>query len=66
MTKLEDIEKAVASLAPDELEKFRVWFEAFDGAQFDEKIERDAMSGRLDRLAERALTDFRSGRAREL
>ncbi|MEZ5890034.1 MAG: hypothetical protein R3D52_07105 [Xanthobacteraceae bacterium] len=66
MTKLEDIEKAVASLAADELEKFRAWFEAFDSAQFDEEIERDAASGKLDRLADQALADFRDGRAREL
>jgi hypothetical protein len=53
MTKLEDIEKAVTKLAPAELAKFRAWFEAFDAALFDEKIERDVRSGRLDRLADR-------------
>jgi len=66
MTKLEDIEKAVAQLAPAELARFRAWFAEFDAARFDEKIERDAKSGKLDRLAEQALSDFRSGRAREL
>ncbi|MFY9734272.1 MAG: hypothetical protein WAU59_01155 [Rhodoplanes sp.] len=66
MTKLEDIENAVASLAADELEKFRAWFEAFDSAQFDEKIDRDAANGKLDRMADQALADFRDGRAREL
>jgi hypothetical protein len=66
MTKLEDIEKAIATLAPDELAKFRAWFEAFDAARFDEKIARDAAGGRLDALAEQALADFRKGRAREL
>jgi hypothetical protein len=66
MTKLEDIEKAVAKLAPDELQRFRVWFEAFDAARFDEKIERDAKAGKLDGLADKALHDFRKGRAREL
>ena len=35
-------------------------------ARFDEKIERDAKVGKLDRLAEQALADFRTGRAREL
>jgi hypothetical protein len=38
----------------------------FDGARFDEKIQRDAKAGKLDRLAEQALIDFREGRAREL
>jgi hypothetical protein len=63
---IEDIEKAVSKLPPDQLAKFRAWFEEFDAARFDEKIERDAKSGRLDRLADQALDDLRKGRAREL
>jgi len=66
MSTLEDIEKALTELPPDQLAEFRAWFEAFDAARFDEKIERDAKAGRLDRLAEQALADFRAGRAREL
>jgi hypothetical protein len=63
---IEDIEKAVSKLSPDQLAEFRAWFEEFDAARFDEKIERDAKSGRLDRLADQALSDLRKGRAREL
>ena len=66
MITLEDIEKAVTELPTDQLAKFRAWFEAFEAARFDQKIERDAAAGRLDRLAEQALADFRGGRAREL
>ena len=63
---IEDLEKAVAKLPPDQLAKFRDWFEAFDAARFDQKIERNANTGKFDRLAEQALADFRKGRAREL
>lgn len=35
---IEDIEKAVSKLPPDQLAKFRAWFEAFDAARFDQKI----------------------------
>jgi hypothetical protein len=63
---IEDIEKAVATLKPSELDRFRAWFEAFDAARFDEKIERDAKGGRLDRQAEQAIAEFRKGQAREL
>jgi hypothetical protein len=66
MTTLEDIEKAVTELPADQLTKFRAWFEEFEAARFDQRIERDAKAGRLDRLAEQALADFRAGRAREL
>jgi hypothetical protein len=63
MTTLEAIEKALTELPADQLAEFRAWFEA---VRFDERIERDAKTGRLDRLAEQALADFRAGRAREL
>jgi hypothetical protein len=63
---VEDIEKAIAKLPPDQLAQFRVWFEEFDSALFDQKIRRDAVSGKLDRLAEQAIDDLRKGRAREL
>jgi hypothetical protein len=66
MSTLGDIEKAVVELPADELAKFRAWFEEFDAAHFDEKIEQDAKAGRLDRLAEQAIADFHAGRAREL
>jgi hypothetical protein len=66
MRTVEDIEQALAELPPDKLAEFRAWFETFDAARFDESIERDAKAGRLDRLAEQAVTDFRAGRAREL
>ena len=66
MTTLEEIEKAVAQLAPRELDRFRAWFEEFQAKRFDERIERDAQSGKLDRLADQAVADFRKGRAREI
>lgn len=66
MKTLDDIEKALSELPADQLAEFRAWFETFDAARFDEKIERDANAGRLDRLAALALADFRAGRAREL
>jgi len=63
---VEDIEKAVAKLTARELDRFRAWFDEFDSARFDAKIERDAQAGKLDRLAGAAVEDFRKGRAREL
>ena len=63
---IEDLEKAVAKLPPDQFAKFHAWFEEFDAARFDRKIERDAKSGRLDGMADQAIDDFRKGRAREL
>ena len=61
---LADLENAVSKLPPDQFAKFRDWFDAFDAARFDSKIERDAKAGELDRLADQALADFDKGRAR--
>lgn len=66
MTRLERLEQEIAELSPAELEKLRAWFAAFDGEQWDRQFERDAESGALDRLAEQALADHRTGRTRPL
>ena len=66
MTTVEDIEKAIEKLPPRELDRLRAWFEEFQAEQFDDKIARDAEAGKLDGLAEEAMSDFQRGRAREL
>lgn len=55
MRDIDDIAKAVAQLPPEELARFRAWFETFDAQQFDAAIERDALAGKLDTLADEAL-----------
>ena len=62
----EDIEKAVELLTPDELARFRAWFEQFDAQRFDQAIEHDARTGGLDALAEEALNAYRTGQTRDL
>jgi hypothetical protein len=66
MGNVESIEKAVEALPASELAEFRNWFAEFDAAAWDKQIESDASSGKLDQLAAEALSDFRSGSAREL
>ena len=66
MTKLEDIEKAIAELPPDDLAKLRHWLDQLDARLFDEKIERDAKSGKLDKLIAEARTNHEAGRRREI
>jgi hypothetical protein len=48
------------------LARFRAWFDRFDAARFDDKIERDLHDGRLDGLAEKAPSAHRDGRSRDL
>ena len=65
MTKIEDIEKAVEQLPPEELARFRAWFEEFDARLFDERIERDAEAGKLDELIAEARANHEAGRREE-
>ncbi|MCP5101729.1 MAG: hypothetical protein GY950_00035 [bacterium] len=66
MTTVHEIEKAVVNLPMPELDKFRTWFEKFDARVWDEQLERDAQSGKLDCLADQALKDLEEGRCTEL
>ncbi|RWH72321.1 MAG: hypothetical protein EOQ86_26680 [Mesorhizobium sp.] len=66
MSKLEQIEKSVAELSPEELKAFAAWFEALQADIWDRQIETDAKAGRLDKFAEQALADHRAGRTRSL
>jgi hypothetical protein len=65
MTKIEDIEKAVEQLSPEDLAKFREWFEEFEARVFDAKIERDAKSSKLDKLIAEARSNHAAGRREE-
>jgi mRNA-degrading endonuclease RelE of RelBE toxin-antitoxin system len=66
MTKLEEIEAAVAQLSPEELKQFRAWLDELEDRLFDERIERDAKAGKLDELEARARDDLKAGRVRDL
>lgn len=66
MGKIDEIEKEVQGLKPDELEAFRKWFWEFDAEAWDRQFEKDALAGKLDSLAEAALKSFKSGKCSEI
>ncbi len=66
MADTKDLENAVKALAPHDLAAFRRWFAEFDGAAWDEQIERDLASGRLDQLLAEAQSDRQAGGQRPL
>ena len=66
MTTIQQIETAVSNLPPEELAKFRAWFEEFDAAAWDKQFEKDAASGKLDEIAEKAIEDYKKGNFKEL
>lgn len=66
MTRVQKLEKKIRELTASELAAFRSWFEEYDAAQWDKQIKEDAITGRLDSLAEKALADHKAGRTKEI
>ena len=66
MTRLENVENHVAQLTSDELRAFRDWFAAFDAETWDRQIESDVRGGKLDQLADQALSDHANGKSTDL
>ena len=61
-----EIETAVRGLSPGELAAFTTWFEEFVATAWDQRFEADVSAGRLDKLGDEALTEFRAGRTTPL
>jgi hypothetical protein len=66
MLSIQEIEQAVSSLPREEFALFREWFDEFDARKWDTQFEADAKAGKLNKIAEQAMTDYRSGKAKEL
>ena len=62
MSTIQHIETAIRQLSPEDLASFRAWFAEFDAEAWDQQLEADVSSGRLDWLAEDAARDQREGR----
>ena len=62
---VEEIENLIVQLPLKQLNKFRVWYEKFDSDMWDEQIKKDAVSGKLDALANAAIVDHKAGRSKK-
>ncbi len=66
MITLKEIESVIKNLSKVDLSEFRAWFEEFDAKTWDKQFEEDASSGKLDKLAKQAISDFKAGKYKEL
>jgi hypothetical protein len=66
MDNVERIEQEIQALSQDELAQFRAWFLEYDWAAWDRQFERDARTGGLDALADKALSDHAAGKTTPL
>jgi DNA-binding PadR family transcriptional regulator len=61
-----EIEQAITELSPEELARFRQWFDEYYAQVWDKQIEEDAKSGRLDKLIAEADEDYNAGLSKPL
>lgn len=66
MTTLAEIEIAVTRLPKKDFSMFSDWFDTLRNKIWDREIEEDIKNGLLDSLADEALSDFNSGKCKEL
>ena len=66
MTKVEAIEKEIEALPPRDFARLREWFSERDWAKWDQEIEADAASGKLDFLVKEANEAKRYGKLKDL
>jgi hypothetical protein len=63
MGDVENLERQVKDLSPEELAAFRKWFLAYDWEVWDRQLEQDVAAGKLDALAEKVLRDHAAGKS---
>ena len=66
MQTIQELQSIVSQLSADELARFREWFDKFDAEVWDRQFEEDVKSGKLDRLANQAIADFKVGKCKQL
>ena len=66
MIRMEELEGQMKTLSSNELQELRAWLVEYDAEVWDRQFQDDAVSGRLDSLADQALKDFSEGRSTDL
>ena len=66
MQTIQELQSIVSQFSADELARFREWFDKFDAEVWDRQFEEDVKSGKLDRLANQAIADFKAGKCKQL
>jgi hypothetical protein len=66
MTKVQALEQEIETLSPEEMAELRLWLEGREAEAWDREIERDAASGKLDKLFEQSMADHHAGKSREV
>jgi len=65
MDHVEEIEAAIDRLSPDEFRRISEWFRLRDQEQWDQQLDRDSLSGKLDFLFDEVEDESKRGLHRE-
>jgi hypothetical protein len=66
MTNVQKLERMIEGLSPEELAELRAWLVEREAEAWDQEIELDAASGKLDKLFATSLAAHRAGESREI
>ena len=66
MTKLEKIEREIEALPPQDVRALGEWLDELRERLWDQEMERDALSGKLDALAAEAMAEHLAGKTTPL
>ena len=66
LNSIKEIERAIGSLSPREIEELYAWLEQHCPPPIDSRVQSDLAAGRLDTAIQRALDDDKSGRTQPL
>jgi DNA phosphorothioation-dependent restriction protein DptG len=66
MSKINAIREAIETLSEEEYAQLRQWFSERDWKKWDEEIEKDSKSGKLDFLIREAFDQKRNGKLKDL
>ena len=66
MSTVAEIEKALTTIPLEEARKVAGWLQHYLDEKWDTQIDADIATGRLDKLADKAIEDYRAGRVKPL
>ena len=66
MSRVDELKSAIEALPENEFVELRQWFSEKDWQNWDEQIEADSKSGKLDFLVKEANDQKRSGKLKDL
>jgi hypothetical protein len=66
MSTVAEIEKALQNLPMEDARKVAAWLQDYLDEKWDQQIDQDIAAGKLDKLADKAVRDYKDGRVKPL